>query len=46
MLRKAGASTVIVAPEKDNAASNHALEANGFIWNGEDYHLELGDADL
>lgn len=42
MLRKTGAKTVIVEPERDNTASNRALEANGFIWNGTDYHLELG----
>ena len=46
MLRNAGAKTVIVEPEKDNTASNRALEANGFIWNGVDYHLELKDARL
>lgn len=40
-LRKAGAKTVIVEPEHDNIASNRALEANGFAWNGHDYHLEL-----
>ena len=41
MLRKAGVKTVIVEPERENAASNRALEANGFTWNGKDYHLEL-----
>jgi predicted acetyltransferase len=41
MLRKTGAKTVIVEPERDNTASNHALEANGFMWSGHDYHLEL-----
>jgi|GEM_PF-1399114 len=46
MLRKAGARTVIVEPERDNTASNRALEANGFLWNGEDCHLELEDAGL
>jgi len=46
MLRKAGARTVIVEPERDNTASNRALEADGFLWNGEDYHLELEDAGL
>jgi len=46
MLRKAGARTVIVEPERDNTASNRALEANGFIWNGADYHLELGDVSI
>lgn len=35
------AKTVIVEPERDNNASNCALEANGFTWNGHDYHLEL-----
>jgi len=46
MLRKAGARTVIVEPERDNTASNRPLEADGFLWNGEDYHLELEDAGL
>jgi len=46
MLRNAGAKTVIAEPEKANAASNRSLEANGFIWNGADYHLELEDARL
>jgi len=46
MLRNIGAKTVIVEPERDNTASNRALEANGFIWNGADYHLELGDVAI
>jgi len=46
MLRNAGAKTVIAEPEKANAASNRSLEANGFIWNDADYHLELEDARL
>ena len=41
MLRKNGAKTVIVEPERENVASNRSLEACGFIWNGHDYHLEL-----
>jgi len=45
MLRKAGARTVIVEPERDNVASNRALERSGFIWNGADYHLDLRDTD-
>ena len=43
MLRKAGAKRVIVEPERENIASNGVLEASGFLWNGQDYHLELGD---
>jgi len=41
MLRKAGAKTVIVEPERENAASNRILEANGFTWNGNHYGLAL-----
>lgn len=41
LLQKVGARTIVVEPERDNIASNRALESNGFIWNGEDYHLEL-----
>ncbi len=41
ILQRAGVKTVIAEPEKDNAASNGALVANGFVWNGEGYHLEL-----
>ncbi len=40
-LRKLGAKKVIVQPEAENAASNNALEANGFKKSGEDYILEL-----
>ena len=41
MLRKSGAKTVIVEPEKENGASNRALEKSGFVWNGPAYHFEL-----
>jgi len=41
LLHMTGAKTVIVEPERENAASNRSLEACGFIWNGHDYHLEL-----
>jgi len=46
MLRNARAKTVIVEPERDNTASNRALEANGFIRNGAGYYLELRDRAL
>ena len=46
MLRAAKVKTVIVEPERDNAASNRALEANGFTWNGAGYHLKLGDSRI
>ena len=39
--KEAGAKRIIVEPEKENAASNHVLLANGYEYNGEDYLLEL-----
>ena len=41
MLREIGAKKVIVDPEKENVASNKALEASGFIWNGNEYNLDI-----
>ena len=41
ILRKIGVKTVIAEPEKDNAASNRVLEANGFVCRGHGYYLEL-----
>jgi len=40
-LRKKGAKTVVVRPDSKNTRSNRALEANGFVWNGNDHILEL-----
>lgn len=40
-LRKAGAKTVIVEPEEENAASGGALTACGFAFDGKDYYLSL-----
>ncbi|NLV96709.1 MAG: GNAT family N-acetyltransferase [Desulfovibrionales bacterium] len=40
-LRGLGAKTVLLRPDRDNDKSNRALKANGFIWNGSDYILEL-----
>ncbi|MDR2505504.1 MAG: acetyltransferase [Oscillospiraceae bacterium] len=36
-----GAKRIIVDPEKDNLASNRALEANGFAHNGNHYVKDL-----
>lgn len=40
-LRTLGAKTVIVLPDKENIASNRALIASGFGWDGERYILRL-----
>ncbi|MBP7331706.1 MAG: Aminoglycoside N(6')-acetyltransferase type 1 [Firmicutes bacterium ADurb.Bin373] len=41
MLRDKDVKTVVVRPDGANAQSSRALEANGFVWNGTDYILEL-----
>ncbi|MDL2219803.1 acetyltransferase [Ruminococcaceae bacterium OttesenSCG-928-O06] len=40
-LQTAGAKTVIVEPEEENAASGGALTACGFVWDGKGYHKAL-----
>jgi len=40
-LRNQGAKSVVVRPDDDNANSKRAFEANGFVWNGSDYILNL-----
>jgi RimJ/RimL family protein N-acetyltransferase len=41
ILRLLPAKTVIVLPDKQNAASNRALESAGFKWDGERYTASL-----
>jgi RimJ/RimL family protein N-acetyltransferase len=43
-LRGIGADRVLVLPDAKNTASNRALEANGFSWDGERYILQLDQA--
>ena len=40
-IRDLGAKRIIVQPETENTGSGRVLEANGFLFNGEDYVLEL-----
>ena len=41
-VRSRGAARIIVQPEPENSASRQVLEANGYIYNGEDFVKELG----
>ena len=40
-LRQLGVKTVIVLPDRQNTASNRALESAGFTWDGERYRMDL-----
>jgi predicted N-acetyltransferase YhbS len=40
-LRKLGVKKVIVGPDKENTPSNNTLKSCGFVWDGEDYIMEL-----
>lgn len=41
MIQKLGAKAVIVEPEKENTASNRALETSGFVGNGGVYYFNF-----
>lgn len=41
ILRNKGIKTVVASPDRDNTKSNRALVENKFVWNGNDYMLEL-----
>ncbi|MDR1779078.1 MAG: acetyltransferase [Clostridiales Family XIII bacterium] len=40
-LKGQGVKRVAVKPDRNNVKSNRALEANGFVWVGTDYVLDL-----
>ena len=46
ILSDLGAERVIAQPEQDNFASRKALEANGYVWNGDYYVLELNQTRI